>query len=337
MESFVMYDKKHHTLNTNQHGMIPKVCETCITKKRSVDYYTSIINKEGLHYCPYGFATYVKLGQVFTSIISRKKIDQVEYNLRKYNQKLEQFTIFSKNQLLTIIYEIDDIRMENIEFRDAIHDLRNIASYFNSMCEKFELNHPKMVKKDKDAMSLISLYELINYRLDQLNDFAPQTNMVKIQKLHPMFKKAGVLLSHQAKRKNIQIYLSPLQDNHFELPNRIYITIFNLLENAIKHSKPNKFVSINFEENHSTTIVTIANIGSLIEDDEKELLFKRNYRGKNTTTKGSGLGLSLAKEILEENNIEFKLEINDYSERESVYCIKLIFNNALRPAKNEKR
>ena len=68
---------------------------------------------------------------------------------------------------------------------------------------------------------------------------------------------------------------------------------------------------IDFIENDKITTVTIKNKGQKIEQDEICFLGMRGYRGKNTITKGTGLGLEMAKRIFEENDCKLKIDIID--------------------------
>lgn len=78
---------------------------------------------------------------------------------------------------------------------------------------------------------------------------------------------------------------------------RIYDLIFNLIENAIKYSTPNStiFVSLQETEQHLKFEVQDAGIG--ISKDDLPHIFERFYRGKNSDEFGTGVGLSIVKEI----------------------------------------
>lgn len=77
------------------------------------------------------------------------------------------------------------------------------------------------------------------------------------------------------------------------------LAILNLLKNAINYSesgKPSVFIS---KKDHSFIQIQIINNGSLIGDDEKQMLFRHYFRGTNSrNTKGFGLGLVLTKRII---------------------------------------
>ena len=77
--------------------------------------------------------------------------------------------------------------------------------------------------------------------------------------------------------------------------------IVNLLGNAIKHNQTEGMVRVDLTERNNAARVEIANTGPSIPSDEREAIFDRFSRGRaarDTALEGTGLGLSLAREIL---------------------------------------
>ena len=91
------------------------------------------------------------------------------------------------------------------------------------------------------------------------------------------------------------------------------------MENAVKHSGENAKINIDFEEDENYTTFSISNIGPYINEDEKDRLYERGYRGKNAISKGSGIGLSMVRQILEDYKYEYKLEITNINHKECIY------------------
>lgn len=72
----------------------------------------------------------------------------------------------------------------------------------------------------------------------------------------------------------------------------------NLLKNAIEHTIEGTMVEISFEQNYFYTKITIKDQGEGMEAEERKRIFERFYRGERTKN-GVGIGLSLAKKIIE--------------------------------------
>jgi PAS domain S-box-containing protein len=78
----------------------------------------------------------------------------------------------------------------------------------------------------------------------------------------------------------------------------------NLFENAILHGKPNK-VSVTKLEKKEEIIISISNDGKLIDENIIEKVFDRGYSTKKGST---GLGLSIAKKIIEGHGWEISID-----------------------------
>lgn len=78
--------------------------------------------------------------------------------------------------------------------------------------------------------------------------------------------------------------------------------LFNVLDNAVKYGKSGTQIEIEITELTSYVSLIIRNVSeTAISQDEYPLLFKRFYRGKrNADIEGVGLGLYIARKILED-------------------------------------
>jgi len=83
---------------------------------------------------------------------------------------------------------------------------------------------------------------------------------------------------------------------------RIGQVIANLLENAVRHTPESGAVSVSAETMQSTVRVTIQDTGSGIPGDEIGHIFDRFHRvdpSRTRATGGAGLGLTVAKQLIE--------------------------------------
>lgn len=83
----------------------------------------------------------------------------------------------------------------------------------------------------------------------------------------------------------------------------------NLLDNAVKFSPQGSAIAIAAEGEQDAVRVTLTDSGSGIPDAEKDNVFRHFYRGDaSRSTEGNGLGLSLAKAIVEQHQGRITLE-----------------------------
>ncbi len=74
----------------------------------------------------------------------------------------------------------------------------------------------------------------------------------------------------------------------------------NIVKNAVEHSSRGENVEILAEENEIYTRILIRDQGEGITEEERKKLFQRFYRGSSAREDSVGIGLALAKRIVEE-------------------------------------
>lgn len=92
---------------------------------------------------------------------------------------------------------------------------------------------------------------------------------------------------------------------------RLKQLFLNLLDNAIKYNKSGGKVTISVEKENNFVNVSIVDTGIGIPKDEINLIFERFYRVDKARTRdsgGAGLGLSIAKSIVEAHNGRIEVE-----------------------------
>lgn len=83
------------------------------------------------------------------------------------------------------------------------------------------------------------------------------------------------------------------------------LAFYNLLNNAFKYTSPNNAIEILIREDSTTVTVDVADSGSGIGEADLPHVFEELYRGESAgAVEGSGLGLALAKKIVERHSGE---------------------------------
>ena len=103
--------------------------------------------------------------------------------------------------------------------------------------------------------------------------------------------------------KNIKINITGNSKEKLLCDERWQIeAITNILKNAVEHSKNNSQIDIKYTQNKAYTKITIEDYGMGINEDDLKHIFERFYKGKNASKDSVGIGLALAKAIIEKNN-----------------------------------
>jgi len=99
---------------------------------------------------------------------------------------------------------------------------------------------------------------------------------------------------------------------------------FNLLDNAVKYSDPGGYlkISIKGDSPKKRILLNITNTSSVISKEDIPHIFERFYRSGNSGDRKSfGLGLSIAKKIVENHGGEIKVNF-DQDKKEVTFMIK---------------
>ena len=85
----------------------------------------------------------------------------------------------------------------------------------------------------------------------------------------------------------------------------------NLISNAVKYSASNKKLIIRLFQSASNVFIEVEDFGIGMSQEELDLIFEKFYRinsDENETVSGTGLGLTVTKAIIEEQNGKLLVE-----------------------------
>ena len=99
--------------------------------------------------------------------------------------------------------------------------------------------------------------------------------------------------------------------------------ITNIIKNAVEYANRDTVINIDYEKNKIYTMINIKNEGKEIKKEELKHLFERFYHGNSSV--GFGIGLNLAKAIIEKDNGNISVTSKDNI---TIFTIKY-FNNML--------
>lgn len=89
--------------------------------------------------------------------------------------------------------------------------------------------------------------------------------------------------------------------------------VTNLVENAVKYSGPCAEVSVELDKQNGHAFLAVSDKGPGIPDDEKMLIFDKFYRVGDESVrkaKGTGLGLFIVKEVLQNHDADISVKDN---------------------------
>ena len=269
-----------------------------------------------------------------------KKIQQItnyinQIKNKKYDLNIEENTEDELSNLKNELYKITIMLKEESEIskkdkenlkmsvEDISHQLKTPLTSITIMLDNLKDN-PNMEEKTKQKF----IFE-ISKQVEWINWLV--ISMLKLSKLD-----ANVVQFYDEKI-NLKKFIGEIIKN-LEIPievknQKIIIdgnenvsfigdykwqqeAITNIIKNCIEHNANNGTIYINYEENSLFTKITIRDEGEGIPKEDLKHIFERFYKGKNSSENSVGIGLALAKNIIEKNNgmINCKSELDKGTE-----------------------
>lgn len=84
--------------------------------------------------------------------------------------------------------------------------------------------------------------------------------------------------------------------------------ITNILKNCVEHSEDDSKIVITLNQNQVYTSISIRDFGEGIDEEDQKHIFERFYKGKNSSQDSVGIGLALAKAIVEADRGHISVE-----------------------------
>jgi len=91
-------------------------------------------------------------------------------------------------------------------------------------------------------------------------------------------------------------------------PERLGLVFSNLISNAIRHTPSGGAIDVRVQPNNGLIRFEVADTGEGIPQEHQRHIFERYYRVPGSNSKGAGLGLSIAKEMVEAHGGEIGVE-----------------------------
>lgn len=231
------------------------------------------------------------------------------------SQMLEAKVHDRTKQLESALKEVQNISKAKSDFISAVsHELRtpltSIKGYAAILMEGKLGDIPDQVKERLGKINAHSdnLVKLINDLLDisRIESGRVDMKMGKCSLAH-MIDSVGDLLAPQMKGKNIRwsVRIDPAIPEMFLDAGQAERIFINLVGNAVKFTPENGAVSVNARLDNGTVTVEVSDTGIGISEKDAARLFDEFYRADNPinqNVKGTGLGLPLAKKIVEAHN-----------------------------------
>lgn len=136
-----------------------------------------------------------------------------------------------------------------------------------------------------------------------------QTRQTAVVDLLRLIKECFEDLLPLAREKSIDLGLD--KTDHYEIKGvqtEIKILMVNIIENAIRYTPVGGTIDVSLLNLNDKVVFEVKDTGSGIPDSDFDRVFERFYRGENQHIQGSGLGLSIVKEIADHHGASIELK-----------------------------
>ena len=225
------------------------------------------------------------------------------YNSNKDKDNIKKSIEDISHQLKTPLTSIS-IMLDNI-IDDPDMDANVRSDFINDINR--EINNINFLIKSLLKLSRFDI-NAVNYN----NDF----NNIKL-----IVNKVVNNVSTLSDLKNIKIDLNIKNDFNIYCDFNWQVeALTNIVKNSIEHSFKDKNIIINASDEKLYSKIEIINYGIGINDKDIKHIFDRFYKGENSNEDSFGIGLSLAKTIIEKNN--GKISVSSKENDKTIFTIK---------------
>ena len=224
-----------------------------------------------------------------TTIMLKESAENSNKDKMNLKKSLEDISHQLKTPLTSILVMLDniiedpdmDINIRNDFVRDIKRNVVNINFLVQALLKlsKFDANTVHFIKQENDLKTIIK---------ESIKNVSPLCDL-----------------------RNINIEFNAKEKSKIECDAKWQIeAITNIIKNAVDHSKNNSTVTINLSNNNVYSMIEIIDKGEGISKKDISHIFERFYKGENATSDSIGIGLALAKTIIEEDNGNINVESN---------------------------
>lgn len=241
------------------------------------------------------------------TVMLREQSENSIKDKMQLKKSLEDISHQLKTPLTSIIIMLDnlldnlnmDVDIRNDFIKSIYREISNINFFIQALLKlsKFDVNTIKFNRKEEKIRDII---DQAQQNVETLCDL----RKIKIETI-PDFG--------QAPFRNPEVVC----DIKWQVE-----AITNIIKNCVEHSESGTKISIKYGKNDLYSEIMIEDQGSGIDPEDLKHIFERFYKGKNSSKDSVGIGLSLAKTIIEKDNgyITVESEIG----KGSKFCIRYL-------------
>ena len=223
--------------------------------------------------------------------------------------------------LQTVNNELHLSRMKSYFMSTVSHEFKSPLTSIRQMAEMLVHGRvPSPERQQKYYNTILQQSERLSHLIDNILDFSKMEEGQKIFRfktadITPVVKDIVELFQKLTSDQGFYISLSipePLPDVVFDREAMEQV-IHNLIDNACKYSGESRTIEVQLYPEGNKIVISVRDQGVGIRKEDQNKIFSRFYRAGEELTqavKGSGIGLTIVKQIVESHQGEVTVESN---------------------------
>ena len=191
---------------------------------------------------------------------------------------------------------------------DISHQLRTPLTSINLMIDNVLEGNLTEEEQRKQLLNINRKIKGTNFLIESLLKLSKfDANTIEFKsanyKINKILKSVENNLNDLLDLNEVELYISGDNkttlycDYHWQIE-----ALTNIVKNCIEHSEPQNKIEISYEESELLIKIIIKDHGKGMSPKDKKHIFARFYKGENSNPNSIGIGMSLAKAIIEHNN-----------------------------------
>ena len=262
-----------------------------------------------------------------------------EINRRNYKLDIEDNTEDELSILKSEVYKTtvmlkevaENSKQDKLKLKDSISDishqlktpLTSITIMLDNMLDNTNMEEKTRIDFIKDIKREITNLSFLVSSLLKLSKFDSNTiNFINNENYaQDIINEAATNVAGICDLKNVKINICGETKAKINCDFKWQVeAITNILKNCVEHSYENSKLDITLSKNKIYTKIEIRDYGVGIDKNDLPHIFERFYKGKNSSSDSIGIGLALAKSIIEEN--EGYIDVESNKDKGTLFTIK---------------
>jgi len=234
--------------------------------------------------------------------------------------------------LQTVNQELHLSKMKSHFMSTVSHEFKSPLTSIRQMAEMLVRGRvPSPEKQQKYYGTILQQSERLSHLIDNILDFSKMEEGQKSFRFEktdiiPVVKEIVELFQKHTEERGFNISLTipePLPDVVFDRE-AIEQVMHNLLDNACKYSDTSRNIEVQLFPKGNNIVFSVRDYGIGIRKEDHNKIFSRFYRAGEELTqnvKGSGIGLTIVKQIVDAHHGDISVESNP--DKGSIFTVKL--------------